>query len=634
MYVHTDEVLFDPLPQPYRFLNKILLQTIENAMDLAEGGASQESMNAFVGHNLKLTKIGKVPTYSAQEFFLSTEIVDDEIAVYDLLGDSQYLVAGTVQGVIAIYDPVEKVVVYNAPINTLSKFARLCPITHLKCFGTDYDNFVVAFATEDVAFLLFFNQGLTMKAAVEMNISQFSIETLTFEVAAGPYLVLTDGTGRTSVYNCRTPPELVALEGVSPLKSQTMKAIQLEPVLMVEKCPISTGPVSSESQLVQKVEETAASKKRQPKKKPAPQPKGRTRAKSPGSVAVEAAQAAEMTRYHATVSVFDQVAVARFGSFPMLLIYSLQQPNAIVNEFPLPSPVSTSLELLKENQLVVGLENGSFCFLNVPRKSLHDHQFPKKGTITKILMQGENVLLIYTSMKTISAYRIENCHVKGLLYSCSDDDILEAHLLAGTAVTYNQKTSNANILQTLTKHVQLDERDIQLFPNVSAIQEETGAYIGTAATAINLPVVQSLWNRNYVAFIYSDPVEYRQPVTTRIGSSQGRRGASKNSKPTSAARKVVSKNAKVAKKAEEAKEEPEETVVLKRHIINVLNMSEVVADFNEKLEMMEREKMRRRMKLRGLPYEEPQEPEPPQEPTEEMGGDVEGSILCQQAETE
>ena len=30
MYVHTDEVLFDPLPQPYRFLNKILLQTIEN----------------------------------------------------------------------------------------------------------------------------------------------------------------------------------------------------------------------------------------------------------------------------------------------------------------------------------------------------------------------------------------------------------------------------------------------------------------------------------------------------------------------------------------------------------------------------------------------------------------------------
>ena len=629
MYVHTDEVLFDPLPQPYRFLNKLLLQAIEDAMDLSEGGGSQETMSAFVGHNLKLAKIGKVPTFPAREFFLSTEIVDDEIAVYDMLGDTQFLVAGTSQGVIAIYDTIEKVVVYNAPINTLSKSARLLPITHLRAFATDHENFVVAFATEEAAFVIFLNQNLNMRSAVELNISLFTIETMTIEVCAGPHLVITDGTGRTSVYNCRTPSEIIALEGVSPLKSQTMKAVQLEPVLVIEKCPISTGPVSSESQLVQKVEETAASKKRQVKKKPAQPAKGRTRAKSPGSVAIENAQAAEMTRYHATVSVFENAAVARFGTFPMLLIYSLQQPNTILNEFPLPSSVSTSLELLQQNQLVVGFENGSFCFLNVPRKSLHDHQFPKKGSITKIMMQDDNTLLIFTSMKSISAYRIENCHVKELLYTCSDDDILESHLCAGAAVTYNQKSSNLNLVQTLTTHVQFEERDIHLFPNVSAIEEETGAYIGTAATPMNLAVVQTLWNKNFVTFVYVDPVEYRQPLSSRLGSSQGKRGASsKNSKPTSAARKVVSKNAKqVPKKGEEVKEEPEETVVIKRHIISVLNLGEILADFHQKLEMMEQEKLRRRMKLRGIPIEEPVE-------EQHEDDEVDPSILCQQEETE
>ena len=65
MSVHRDEVLFDPLPQPYRFLNKLLLLCIEEAADLAEGGGVQETRTAFIGHNLKLTKVGRIPVIQA-----------------------------------------------------------------------------------------------------------------------------------------------------------------------------------------------------------------------------------------------------------------------------------------------------------------------------------------------------------------------------------------------------------------------------------------------------------------------------------------------------------------------------------------------------------------------------------------
>jgi hypothetical protein len=140
MYIHTDEILFDPLPQPYRYINKLLLRCIEDAIDLAEGGGSAASLTAVVGHNLKLTKVGKIPTEQAGSFFLSTAIAAQEITVYHLLGDTHYLVIGTTQGNITVFDTLSQAVVYSLAITTLSKFAAAHPIRHLNCLETNHSN--------------------------------------------------------------------------------------------------------------------------------------------------------------------------------------------------------------------------------------------------------------------------------------------------------------------------------------------------------------------------------------------------------------------------------------------------------------------------------------------------------------
>jgi hypothetical protein len=92
------------LPQPYRYDNKLLLWCIEDAIDLAEGGGRASSLQSVVGHNLKLTKVGKLPTEQEGSFFLSTAIAAQEITVYRLLGETHYIVVGTDQGSIMIFD--------------------------------------------------------------------------------------------------------------------------------------------------------------------------------------------------------------------------------------------------------------------------------------------------------------------------------------------------------------------------------------------------------------------------------------------------------------------------------------------------------------------------------------------------
>ena len=627
MSVHTDEVLFDPLPQPFRFLNKIILKCIEEAIDLSEGGGLTETRTGFVSHNLKLTKVGTIPTLQSDRYFLSTQIEDQEIAIYQLLGNSQYLVAGTVVGDIIVFDLVEMKQVYVLNVTTLSKFAQQSPVTHLKCFESDQQHYVVAFATEDVGYILMLSPSFVLRTSVEIDVSQFVFETLTISnCTQGPYVVVTDGTGRTLVYNCHTPPEIAALENATtPSKGSSTKQVQLELILDIEKCPIGTGPVTSEAQLTQKQEETG-SKKRVVKKKPAAPAKGRGRAKSPGNVTVENAQPAEAARNHAFVNVFGQVAVVGFGSFPMLLIYSTQTPNAILSEFPLPSAVTATFPLTEDNQLVVGFENGSFCLLNVARKSLHDHQFPKQGPISQFLMEG-GILYAFTSTKVITGYNIDNCHINEMVYRCSDDSIISCHTTEDVILTCNQKSSEVNLAQALTKKTMWEEREFQMFPNVSLLRATNGRYIGSVSTPTNLEVVQSMCNRNYLVVAYSDPVEYRQPLANRVTSSHGRR-SQKGRQPNSAKKPI--KNAKSPKKPDDAPEEPEPTVVVKRHIISVLNLPDMLENFRTTLALMEKEKQRKRALLKSLsghPMAEPvpEEPDPiPDEPNP--------SILCEPEE--
>jgi hypothetical protein len=45
-----------------------------------------------VGHNLKLVKVGNLPMEQAGSFFLSTAIAAQDITVYQLIGNTHYLV--------------------------------------------------------------------------------------------------------------------------------------------------------------------------------------------------------------------------------------------------------------------------------------------------------------------------------------------------------------------------------------------------------------------------------------------------------------------------------------------------------------------------------------------------------------
>jgi hypothetical protein len=464
------------------------------------------------------------------------------------------------------------------------------------CFSTDHSNHVLVFVAEELSYLLFLSSSFLLRAAVELDLSAFSLDSLTLANCVEPYLVATDGSGRTVIYNCHTPAELIVPDGAAPVagKGQASKPVQLDPILELERCPISTGPVTSDSRLAQRTDDPA--RKRPAKKKPAALPKGKARAKSPGTVAIETASTTETTRYHAVAYVFEQVAVLRFGVFPMVIVYSLAGSNPILNEFPLPSPVSTGLELPKENYVILGLENGSFCFLNVARRTLHDHHFPRQGAIYSLLMDND-ILFTFTATKTITAYQVQAFRVVDRLFSCSDDDIIESHSSTNTLLTFNQKSSDINIIQALSRKITWDGRDIVLFPNISVLNDVNCGYLGTIETPVNLKLLQTMWNKRFIALIYDDPVEYR-PAAPDGAPSLAHAKRAAPPKPGGKAGQTASrklKGSRSMKKLEYVKElEPEPNPAMKRQIISLVNLTDIVGMFRANHERIQNEKEKRR----------------------------------------
>ena len=160
-------------------------------------------------------------------------------------------------------------------------------------------------------------------------------------------------------------------------------------------------------------------------------------------------------------------------------------------------------------------------------------------------------------------------------------------------------------------------RSLKMFPNCSIINATNGFYYGTISTPTNMELVKILLNKNWGAFIYNDPIEYRQSATPTRGPSplHGKRGiVPKITKPVVGNNKKAKVVARVNKKSlEEAKEtEQEPSVIIKRHIIGIINFEDVIDNFNQTHDAMEKEKIKRRelikaMMAQPLNYEEEEE---------------------------
>jgi len=598
MQVHTDDILMDPLPQPYRFINKILVKTIEEAIDLAEGGGAAETQNAFVCHNLRLTKVGKIPLQKMADFFLSTDISNQEISVYQIFANTSHLVVGTNQGNIVIFDISTKQVLMNVPVTNLSKFANISPILRIVSFATDHENFVIGFCTEEVAYILFINANYTLKAPIEIDISLFSMDSIVMDKCNQPYLVITDGTGRVCVYDCHTPPELVSTE--APLKSSAPKVISLDPIIELEKCPISVGPVTSESNITLKVEDSTARKKVAKKKPPIPV-KNKPRPKSPGSIAIESATMVESTKFFANVFVVDQSILMRFGDFQILLLYTLQPSPSMICDFSLPSPITSAIELCDTGHVALGFENGSFCFLNVKRRTVTGHVFQRRGAIVA-MHYNDNILFTFSSTKSVTAYAFDGRKVSHEIFNCSDDDIIQTFLTRKTLLTHNNRPSDIMVAQALTTIVQWEERTLELVPNISFLKGTDGKYFGTLATPANIDLKTVLWSEDTAVFIYNDPKEYLVSTQNRsVLSPHGKRGSSPKGPKSTPPAKKINKQGKTGKKGDDSKDpDPEALVPMKREIIGFLSLKNTYQYFFKSLSANERIASERRELLKSM----------------------------------
>jgi hypothetical protein len=225
-------------------------------------------------------------------------------------------------------------------------------------------------------------------------------------------------------------------------------------------------------------------------------------------------------------------------------------------------------------------------------------------------------LYTFAASKAITAYPIVNLQAGDPLFTCSDDDILEAHVIGRMVLTFNQKSSDSTIIQALVNATKLEERELQFFPNISVIEPERGRYLGTASVPVNLEVIQILWNARYVIFIFNDPVEYRAASPDRGPSPAHAKRAPSPKGPKAAPPPKKGKPTRGGKKAEDAKEpEPEATVVLKRQIVGFLDLETVTTNFRDIQDRIDEEKKRRRAKSANgpptpvaTPVEEPAEP--------------------------
>ena len=614
---YTDEMLFDPLPMPFRFVNKILVQTIEAAIDLAEDGGSAEALNAFVSHNLRLTKVGKIPTLSMENYILSTAISPNEISCYKLFSNTRNLLVGNNQGAISIFDFDQKQVVFTYTAS--SKYAS-GNISQMISFPTDHNNHVVGVICEDCLIILIISGNFALKGQMEVDVSSFSQESISVGHCLQPFIYVTDGTGKTIVYDCHTPSDLVSSDPpsgsstTSQGKGVSTKSMNLEIIFETEKCLVSNGPVNSEQNITVKIEDPVTKKKGQRKKQVTS--KGGKRAKSPASIAAESAQPTEITHYNATVAAYNDLIMIYFEGFNILLIYETRPQITLVSDFSLPSKV-TCINELRDGVVGIGFENGSFCLMNLRKQAISNHLFQKKGAIIKIGCLN-NTLFTFTENKNTTAYKFDGKKIGDQLFSLSDEDVIELRLCCNYMMTWNGKPSNPGIVHALCKKVEWAERELDLLPSISCVFGDSGRYMGTINTPSNLQLITVLWNQDTCVFVYKDPKDYLVPAA-KVNPTHGKR--STNQKGGKNATKKGTKSGKLGSsrkvQAEEPKEEAEPMIVQKREIIGMLKLDEFVAKFEHAADSSERASAERRSLLKTLSQRSVSKYEDEKEPKEE-----------------
>ncbi|EAX99825.1 hypothetical protein TVAG_088070 [Trichomonas vaginalis G3] len=574
---NNDEILFDPLPQPYRFISKILVQTIEEAINLAEDGGSTEAQNAFVCHNLRLTKVGKIPITSLQNYVTSTELTENEISIYQIYANTKNIMIGTTAGTIHIYNPESKQQMLTINVSAISKFAQ-GPISHLFSFETDYENNIIVFACDESAFIIFVSNNFQIRGTFEIDISSYHFDTMTITRSSDFYITITDGNGRCSVYDCHSPQEFQTQES-GAAKTAAVKALNLEPVFEIEKCLLTNQPVNSEQSTTIKLEDPTTKKKNARKSKAAPT-KAVKRNKSPSNLTAEAIAPIQITHYNATVFIHENLLLIYFESFQVLLLFQLTPTLQQVSDFLLPSKVMCVCEVDK-GIVAFGFENGSFCILNIKRKAISAHTFQKRGAITK-MKAIKNTIFTITTSRNITAYNFDGKKVTGEIFSISDEDIVDMISTESNLITTVGRPSDAGLCTYFSKKLEFSSLELELIPNVSFLNPD-GKYIGTVRTPANIEQVDFVWSNNFAIFVYKDPKEYLVPATKTPPPTHGKKGMSPKNAKQPPSKKPTTKSLKDSKKVEEVKEEQEPMVVMRREIIGYMSIEDVRNEFIESL---------------------------------------------------
>lgn len=574
LFPYNDDMIYDPLPQPYRFINKILIKTIEEAIDLAEGGESPEALSAFVCHNLKLTKVGKLPTYTMETLFLSTDIFEEEISAYHLFADTGYVMAGTATGIVIVYDPETKKKLYEANIVTLTKGSVPSPIVFLSSLRVSPDNFAIAFGTEDAACIQFLASTFLVKGTIELDISSFMYESILIDRCDEQYIYVTDGTGKLALYDCKiandTNTDLLSS------KTTTVKAFNVDPVFELEKCPISSGPLTSESNIIYNNDDL--SKKKALKKKPGALQKGVKKNKSPSVLASKSNVPIDEARNNAKVIVFEDMALIQFGKLPILLLFQIST-GYLICDFSMPSNIMCLHHVNTSGNIAIGFENGSFSVLDMKRKTVICSIFQKKGPIKSIHAYGDT-LFTFTAQNIITAYNFNGRKISEQIYSIGDDDIISTTNMFEFLVSYNSRPSDLVVCQALTSKTSWCDRNIVMVPSISVVDMKTGSYQGTIKSPINLEIKNIIFGSSHVMFVYRDPVEYMMPVKVSP-PQQIKKMPVKNAKlaPSKRGEKGQKKEPKMSP-VEEAKDpEPEQMIKVPREIIGLVHISNVCEMF-------------------------------------------------------
>lgn len=504
--MHKDEMLIDSLPQPYRFINKLLLQCIENSCDLVERSQSA-AKEGFVMHNLHLAKVGCSSLIYMDRFMLTSDLNSSDIAIYAFLADTDLLVYGTHTGILEVYDFKERKVQYSFSLQQNSKAGTPKTITQIVT-GKQGDNiYYIVFVSDETAYFMFLGDQFVLKLQYEVDLSDFNSRSLKLLNTSEHFVYFTDGSGRTAIYNCQLPPEITGSDASSGSGKAQSKICQhlSEPYFEVLRCPVSAGPIVG-SLAPPKNDDLPVSKKKD-KKKSNSEKRKQGRGKSPiDKVDTEEANGGLLN--HSSTYVYDDNVLLIFGDCPVIQLYKVgDSENSLVCEFPLPSAVTSSMLLNGAGALIVGLQGGAFCFLNIKRKSLTDHKYVDGGAVTSIHLIDNERLIVGTENKIIYCYKLEEYKVQDELFMFYDNDILDVKMINSSIVTLNARPTDIMIQANLAKNVNFHKKTIELLPKLSFIDSNTGKYIGTAAAPSSLGVESIIWGSKSVLFVFTDQIE-------------------------------------------------------------------------------------------------------------------------------